>query len=1019
MKPATRNAGQGAAAFAPFLGLLFALGAAYATATRAETHFLEAESFEVAGDGWRPFAGTEARSASDLKTLCGAAGAVDSVASARIEVVNPGTYRTWARYLESRNRGPFTVRIRQEGRDVAVKTLDLEARPNVKPGVCDWVMMGDAPLAAGFAEITLEKHEKKNCSGYTRHVDCLMLTDDLQFRPSHYDYGPQTWLRVTLADLYDRPVYVHVWADHYRAPWSSHYAISRDGMEDGLRPSRAESLLKGGESTGWINISRAVYQDSGVCLHISIREKYSVVAPRLKARFEFATAPEEKAVVRDIERDAEPGGISIVVPPDLGKPENRDRLVTDLELAETTGRLADAARWPALGRSPARFPFRVSHSIDRIPPRDQRVVEREWKTLDYFGFNNASHRRIPGIWFSEGPCYSRPDLPKMQARAREAAEEFRAGGGKTGEIAWAKLTDEACGQPLEHLAGCAACGAAFRDWLRGMKLVPSDLGVSNWEVVKPVSATNSPALYYYSQRFRTRALGEFQRVQRSILREAYGADFPAVANNSDGATYHANFSSQGVDYFEMLDSTGAGALWGEDWGNHGASRQCTTYNVELMRSAAMKRGEPLGTLLISHAGRLPWDIKLNAVSQVARDIKYLESYGYGPPWGTHEGGPPWACSAWQSKPDRWFSMAELVREVGAAEDFLLRAKKARSPVAILYSSSSDIWTVGRNHAYGFDRMFTWLALAHRQVPVDFLSEKGVAEDELASYRVCYLSGPNLTRAAATKLVAWVKQGGVLVTSAGAASRDEFDRRMAVLDEILPAKRGELEEIQPHLGSGGSLHILRPLDSVALGKGGTVLDVFSLKQALVPKPGAEILGSYAGRGAAYVSSEAGGGRVYQSGFLPGLSYMHPALLARRAAGEAAARERGRAIPSPSEVLPESALPLRSASPWQYPSAVREMLVKPVAAAAVSLPIHCDVPLVDAILMEGEQGAVVPLANYTLQPLKKVTLSVRTKRRIERVESVHHGTIAFVRKAPDQVEFSLSLRETDFVLLRGEP
>ena len=44
----------------------------------------------------------------------------------------------------------------------------------------------------------------------------------------------------------------------------------------------------------------------------------------------------------------------------------------------------------------------------------------------------------------------------------------------------------------------------------------------------------------------------------------------------------------------------------------------------------------------------------------------------------------------------------MVREVGGAENLLCPAKKARSPVAILYSSSADIWTVDRNFAYGFD-----------------------------------------------------------------------------------------------------------------------------------------------------------------------------------------------------------------------------------------------------------------------------------------------------------------------------
>jgi hypothetical protein len=69
-----------------------------------------------------------------------------------------------------------------------------------------------------------------------------------------------------------------------------------------------------------------------------------------------------------------------------------------------------------------------------------------------------------------------------------------------------------------------------------------------------------------------------------------------------------------------------------------------------------------------------------------------------------------------------------------------------------------------------------------------------------------------------------------------------------------------------------------------------------------------------------------------------------------------------------------------------------------------------------LVELEQGAVVALSNYTLQPSRKVTLAVTAARKVVRVESVHAGRLKFRRKEDNQVEFALPLRETDFVLLR---
>src|SRR5262249_22763709 len=148
---------------------------------------------------------------------------------------------------------------------------------------------------------------------------------------------------------------------------------------------------------------------------------------------------------------------------------------------------------------------------------------------------------------------------------------------------------------------------------------------------------------------------------------------------------------------------------------------------------------------------------------------------YGPTWASHEGGPYWRTHVWQGKPETWTANAAITREIGGAEDLLLTAMPAPAQVALLYSSSSDVWTVNGNLAYGFDRMHTWLALAHAQMPVDVVSEQHAARGALDSYSVCYLSGPNLTRDAAAKLREWVQRGGTLWLTAGAASRDEYDR----------------------------------------------------------------------------------------------------------------------------------------------------------------------------------------------------------------------------------------------------
>ena len=775
----------------------------WAAAARAETVFVEAEALTPSSAGWVVATGPEARRASGIATLHGAGGPADATASTTVTLKEAGRYKVWVRFRSHPTlRGPFVVAVLREGREVASAVFDREAAPEADRRN-DYVWRSlDADLPAGEMVLRLAKHEKKNCPGPARHVDCFLLTTDPKRVPDHTPYGKQTYLRVTVGDGYDRPVYLHVFADHYRAPWYQHYAVGKSGVTAGVNAKKGEHL-KAGERTGWCNITPMLYQDSGALLQLSVRYGYTDPADRLRGTLEFATAPDDAAVIRTIKADCKPNGMAVVVPPDLTTAENRARLLTDRDLAEEYGRRADAFPWPTFGKKPELFPFlvRALPAGGDTRPVDAAVAAREQKTLDYFGFTPDAGRVIHGgVWKRRDDSFSSPDLAAMNAEAARHAAAFKAAGRSVKDVLSCQLTDEPTGQPAAFLAKDPASATAFRAWLKGMGKTPADLLVADWGAVRPVpesKAKEFPALHYYTQRFRTRVLGDFMATQRKVLEDAYGGSFPVVANFSDGAVYYANFYAQGVDYFELLEeSAGQNAVWGEDWANGSSTYQCAAFNVDLMRAAARKHGQPIGHFLISYAGRLPWDVKLKAVGEVARGVKTLESFHYGPVWASHEGGPPWRSTAWAAKAEMWAAQAELVREIGAAEDLLVPAMPAPAEVAIVYGSASDAWTAKGNLGYGFDRMHTWLALAHAQVPVDIVSEAAVAAGGLAKYKVCYLSGPNLTRAATDKLAEWVRGGGTLWLTAGAAARDEYDRSLTTLDGLLPARRAAAADAQP-------------------------------------------------------------------------------------------------------------------------------------------------------------------------------------------------------------------------------
>lgn len=1022
--------------------------------TRAETVFVEAESFAPSSAGWKATHNDQTRRASRVHTLWGADGPREAVATKTVTLTAAGRYRVWVRYLQvAAWRGPFRVTLAAGSQELAATVFDREPDPHAADWEYTWQSL-DADLPAGDVRITLSKHEQKNCTGYVRHVDCLLLTTDLQLVPSHVPYGPQTFVRLTLGGGYDRPVYLHLFADHYRSPWYAHYAIGRNGVQEALAPP-AGQLLKPGDQTPWCNLSPTVYQDSGAALNFSIRHAYHEKAAHFRAKLEFGCGPVDAVeLVKTFDVDSTPNGLVIIAPPDLESPENIARLRRERDFAEETGRAADAFDWPKYGRRPVKIPFLVSANIGGYElPVDAAVTERERRTLDYFGFNGTHDRIIHGLWLMQGDSYCRPDVDKMRARVADEVARFDKAGRRLADVAVCMLMDEPTGQPASFLAKDEACCDQFRTWLRSQRLEPQDLLVASWDEVRPVAEAERdryPALHYWTQRFRTRALGDFMAAQRRIIEAAYGRPFPTVVNFSDGAVYHANFCSQGVDYFELLDADDQNAIWGEDWANLASTYQCAAYNVDLMRAAARRRGQTIGHYLIAHARRTPWDIKLKATSETARGVRMWMNFCYGPSWGSHEGGPPWTTHLWYARPELWTANAELTREIGAVEDWLLTAQPAPAAVALLYSSSSDCWTLGTNLAYGFDRMHTWLALVHAQVPLDIVPEREVADGCLDNYQVCYLSGPNLTRAAAAKLKAWVEAGGTLWLTAGAAARDEFNRPLDTLTPLLPAERAAAADLEPYHSAGRFLSHLAAKDTVTWND--ERWDVLSVKQPLTARAGAAVLARFSDGTPAVVSGSAGRGRVLAAGFLPALSYIKSALAARgalerqAAAEKLATRQPAAADPNQPEATGATIAAAdrefldRSYNPSQFPAGLRDLIVLPVREAQITPPLVCDTPLIDAVCLPCEQGVLVALANYTLQPLERVTLELRTgslglqsraasgqprqgvardsQTRPPSVTSVRRGSLRF-ESAPGLIRWTMPLDANDFVTVQTEP
>ena len=154
-----------------------------------------------------------------------------------------------------------------------------------------------------------------------------------------------------------------------------------------------------------------------------------------------------------------------------------------------------------------------------------------------------------------------------------------------------------------------------------------------------------------------------------------------------------------------------------------------------------------------------------AYSSLGQGAKSLFFWTFGPTYiGTE--------NYWSDLRSEYDGIVNLNRALEKSEDVLYPAKTVTDPVAILYSVSHDIWNTN-NQAPFVEKRLLWHALRHLQIQPNFLREEDIDAGKLKDYKVLYITDWCVSRKASAAIDEWVKNGGVLYLSAGAATRDEF------------------------------------------------------------------------------------------------------------------------------------------------------------------------------------------------------------------------------------------------------
>ena len=95
---------------------------------------------------------------------------------------------------------------------------------------------------------------------------------------------------------------------------------------------------------------------------------------------------------------------------------------------------------------------------------------------------------------------------------------------------------------------------------------------------------------------------------------------------------------------------------------------------------------------------------------------------------------------------------------------------------------------------------------------------------------------------------------------------------------------------------------------------------------------------------------------------------------------------------------------------YVDAERQVITAGARWAKVVRPVVCSVARVEANLLSSSKGSVALLANWTMQPIPSLTVTIRSNGPVQSVESIKQGRLP-LKSVAGAIEVTLPLGATD--------
>lgn len=722
---------------------------------------------------------------------------------------------------------------------------------------------------------------------------------------------------------------------------------------------------------------------------------------------ELADAPDDKAVTVSFTEKSASNVIAFLAPYPLR--ENAKEFETGSQM---TARHANWAQ-SAANRKPA-----VLNKFDLITSiwghYDPNLERQEIAALKTLGFNviggikpgiaqQTATRTYGHTWLYE------PDPESVEKQWKNVVETVNQekttaeGKWKYDTMTHWVISDEVSGLDFRNIEPTKVNGW-FRDYLKSKNVTAADLGKSLETVEFPAKALfeatlpqnaslQDRKLYYHAAKFNQWWSAKQLRQISNLIQTSFPNSKTETLLPSHGFFGNAwgpaniGMSYRMHDIFEVGAQNSVNQMSAEDWLglNHmywenytWTGGQTFGYFNALLRSAIGEKPIALRGLITPSDDKY---LQLKAHSSLGQGAKSFFFWTFGPTYiGTE--------NYWSDLRSEYDGIAKLSRTLQKSEDILSAAKTVSDPVGIVYSVSHDIWNTD-NHTAFVEKRLLWHALKHLQIQPDFLREEAIETGSLKNFKVLYLTDWLVSRKASQAIDEWVKAGGVLYLSAGAATRDEFNE--PYLPEFARTvwnenAAREFTSERHTYNERVDLPKIKPLTTVGVNLNGKSFDLPVIGARLALNDSTQPFAKFADGKTAGTEISYGKGKIIAVGFLPMLAY-------------------GQTANFKPTTLEEKWMP-----------APRTIVKTALDAAKISPAVETNTPVVEADLLEGADGTAIVLANYTYQPIDSLQIDVKLTKPFRRAVSTEGVRINTSKIPGGRTRLVLPLNWTDIILLK---